>query len=256
VIEQYLRMHVNYLQDDWVEWQPLAEFAANNHASETTGASPFFGMYGRDPRWQVNPSPTVRNNPDNHRARTVAENLAGIHDHLRSEMLRAQVRYQDSADDNRLPAPNYQVNDCVWLDGRNWKTHRPAHKLDNKRHQPFRISEVVSPYAYRLELSEGMRVHPVFHVFLLDPAASDPYPGQHQDPPPPVEIDGEPEWYADAILDSRTFGCRHELQYLVKWTGYDQPQWEPATVVNRLEVINQFHQRYPDKPGLLPEDPE
>jgi hypothetical protein len=186
----------------------------------------------------------------------VAENLAGIHDHLRSEMLRAQLRYQDNADEHRLPAPNYQVNDRVWLDGRNWKTRRPAHKLDNKRHGPFRISEVVSPYAYRLELSEGMRVHPVFHVSLLDPAASDPYPGQHQEPPPPVEIDGEPEWYADAILDSRTFGRRHELQYLVKWTGYDQPQWEPATVVNGLEVIDQFHQRYPDKPGPLPEDPE
>jgi hypothetical protein len=49
VMEQYLRMHVNYLQDDWVEWLPLAEFAANNHASETTGACPFFGMYGATP---------------------------------------------------------------------------------------------------------------------------------------------------------------------------------------------------------------
>ena len=47
--EQCLRAHVNYLQDDWPTWLPLAEFAANNQASETTGLSPFFRLYGRDP---------------------------------------------------------------------------------------------------------------------------------------------------------------------------------------------------------------
>jgi hypothetical protein len=30
VMEQYLRAHVNYLQDDWAEWLLLAEFTANN----------------------------------------------------------------------------------------------------------------------------------------------------------------------------------------------------------------------------------
>jgi transposase InsO family protein len=50
VIEQYLRAYVSYLQEDWADWLPLAEFAANNQASEATGVSPFFGMYGMDPR--------------------------------------------------------------------------------------------------------------------------------------------------------------------------------------------------------------
>ena len=36
VLEQYLRSYVNYAQDDWVNWLPLAEFAANNHKSETS----------------------------------------------------------------------------------------------------------------------------------------------------------------------------------------------------------------------------
>jgi hypothetical protein len=54
------------------------------------------------------------------------------------------------------------VGDRVWLDARNWKTRWPAHKLDNKRHGPFRVLEVLSPYAYRLELADGMRIHPVF----------------------------------------------------------------------------------------------
>jgi hypothetical protein len=32
VMEQYLWAHDNYLQDDWAEWLPLAEFAVNNQA--------------------------------------------------------------------------------------------------------------------------------------------------------------------------------------------------------------------------------
>jgi hypothetical protein len=30
IMEQYFRVHVNCLQDDWADWLPLAEFAANN----------------------------------------------------------------------------------------------------------------------------------------------------------------------------------------------------------------------------------
>ena len=33
-LERYLRNHVNNLQDDWAQWLPLAEFAANNAVSE------------------------------------------------------------------------------------------------------------------------------------------------------------------------------------------------------------------------------
>jgi transposase InsO family protein len=61
VMEQYLRAHVNYLQDDWAEWLPLAEFAANNQASETTGSSPFFANKGFDPHCQFDLSPAATN---------------------------------------------------------------------------------------------------------------------------------------------------------------------------------------------------
>jgi hypothetical protein len=49
IMEQYLRAHVNYLQDDWADWLLLAKFAANNQALETTGVLPFFANKGFDP---------------------------------------------------------------------------------------------------------------------------------------------------------------------------------------------------------------
>jgi Chromo (CHRromatin Organisation MOdifier) domain len=113
--------------------------------------------------------------------------------------------------------------------------------------------KVVSPWAYELELGNRMRIHPVQHVSLLDLVDEDPLPGQVIPPPPPVEVDEEPEYQAEEVLDART--RYKKLEYLVKWIGYDEPTWEPATLVNKLQVIDDFHRRYPHKPGPLPEDP-
>jgi hypothetical protein len=62
-MEQYLHYYVNYLQDNWSNWLPLAEFAANNQASETTGISPFFAVYSCDPRSNFNQA--ILKNPEN-----------------------------------------------------------------------------------------------------------------------------------------------------------------------------------------------
>jgi hypothetical protein len=48
-MELYLRVFVNRQQDDWVQWLPLAEFAANNGMSESTKRTPFFAIQGTDP---------------------------------------------------------------------------------------------------------------------------------------------------------------------------------------------------------------
>lgn len=255
IMEQFLRAHVSYLQDDWVSWLPIAEFATNNHASESLGVSPFFALYGFDPRWQADLSPAARNNVDDQRALSHARKMSEIHDHARAELARAQVRHQDSADTRRLPAPHFQPGDKVYLDAKNIRTQRPSRKLDHRRLGPFEIVEdlrLQTPYAYRLALPESMRIHPVFHVSLLEPAAEDPYPGQQQSPPPPVIVDGEEEWAVDEILDARI--RYRKLQYLVKWTGYDRPEWEDARNINGLQAIDQFHTAHPEKPGPLPED--
>jgi len=68
-------------------------------------------------------------------------------------------------------------------------------------------------------------------------------------PPPPVEVDGEEEYQVAGVEDSRIY--RNQLQYLIRWTGYDSLTWEPAKFVDGLQAVEEFHQRYPVKPGPL-----
>ena len=110
--------------------------------------------------------------------------------------------------------------------------------------------QTISPYAYRLKLLESVKIHDVFHISLLDPAGDDPLPGQEIPPPPPVVVAGENEYHIEEILDSRI--RRRKLQYLVKWTGYNEQNWEPAENLEQAEAVDIFDQRYPTKPGLQP----
>jgi hypothetical protein len=63
-----------------------------------------------------------------------------------------------------------------------------------------------------------MRLHPVFHVSLLEPYTSNSIPGCVSTPPPPVEVSNGSEYKVAAILDSKLI--RNKLYYLVDWLDY------------------------------------
>jgi hypothetical protein len=84
-----------------------------------------------------------------------------------------------------------------------------------------------------------------------DPIAEDPLPGQRVTPPPPVNVEGVQEYQVERVEDSRVY--RNQLQYLIRWTGYDQMTWEPAKDVDRLRAVDVFHEEDPRQPGPLEE---
>ena len=120
-MEEYLRAHVNYLQDDWVQYLSLAEFAANNQESTTTGASPFFATSGFNPCVDFELDIRIDNRREAE-AEECARRLANIHAHLRLQMQYAQARYTENADAHWEPAPSFEPRVMVFLDIRNIQT--------------------------------------------------------------------------------------------------------------------------------------
>ena len=101
-------------------------------------------------------------------------------------------------------------------------------------------------------------VHPVFHVSMLEPTTPSTIPDRVQPPPPPVFIDGEPEFEIAEILNSKVDQRHHncKLLYLVRWTGYagtdEETSWILATELgNAPELVTDYHATYPTKPGPL-----
>jgi hypothetical protein len=55
------------------------------------------------------------------------------------------------------------------LNGKTIKTRRPARKLEHKMYGPYEILDSISPTAVRLRLPKMWKIHPVFHVSLIEP---------------------------------------------------------------------------------------
>jgi len=64
--------------------------------------------------------------------------------------------------------PSIEVGDLVMLNAKNIRTRRPSKKLSPKLYGPFKVLEKKGNRAYKLEISPRWKIHPVFHVSLLE----------------------------------------------------------------------------------------
>ena len=97
-----------------------------------------------------------------------------------------------------------------------------------------------------------MKVHPVFHVSLLESYRESSFPGRMHSLPPSIKIKNHEEYEVDKILDSRRRWGK--VEYFVHWSGYDfnERTREPAkNLADAPKKIQEFHQRYPYKPKLF-----
>ena len=105
--------------------------------------------------------------------------------------------------------------------------------------------ERVGPYAYRLNTPAG--IHPVFYIDKLRLAATDPFPSQRNDDyqPPPILIEGEPEWEIEEIQDTRAkrWGRGFRREFLVKWKGYRVPEWTAAHLLQDTAALDVWEAR-------------
>ena len=121
-LEQYLRIYVNYQQDNWAELLPLAEFAYNNSHHSSLGASPFYALMGLDPVFNTyNGEPPINTPAATERVLALQSLRKELEINL-EKARKQQARYYDT---KRKPKA-YKKGDLVWINAKNIQTLRPS----------------------------------------------------------------------------------------------------------------------------------
>jgi hypothetical protein len=147
----------------------------------------------------------------------------------------------------------------VYVKAQFFRTTRPTKKLADKFLGPYEIVAQPGTHSFTLWLPQALQaVHSIFHVSMLEPHLPNTIPNRNEEPPAPIEIEGELKFEIAEILNSKVNHRRRcKLLYLVKWLGYegtkDKTSWLPADELDHAsERVTNFHKAYPDKPKPNP----
>jgi hypothetical protein len=153
-----------------------------------------------------------------------------------------------------LSATLFEDMNPAWLLlTKNLRTRRPSKGLDNVKVGPFLILEQIGPVTYTLNLPPDVKVHPRFHVSLLEPA----------DPSTPLQktihfqMEEDNEFEVETIIAHRD--ADNGREYIVKWKGYPDSDdtWEPDTNLQNCQQLLQKYKKetrhyQESNPGLPP----
>ncbi|KAK4420212.1 hypothetical protein Salat_2434200 [Sesamum alatum] len=170
ILGDYLRHYVSASQRNWVDLLDPAQFCYNLHKLSATGMSPFELVYGQQPMTphEIVVQKTGGKCPTAYRfARTKQE----MWDEAKDSLAKAQRRMKKYTDKGRRPI-EFSVGDQVLLKltPQIWK--KISAKVVNrglvpKYDGPFEVLSKVGSLAYRLKLSDRLKLHPTFHVSYL-----------------------------------------------------------------------------------------
>ncbi|KAJ9523528.1 hypothetical protein QJQ45_007191 [Haematococcus lacustris] len=239
IVEEMLRHYILPTQEDWPRHLAFAEFAINNSWQESIQSTPFLVNYGQSPITPVLhklPRPCL--SPS---AESFAKKWEHEVKHAQECMRVAQDRQQRYANKRRRDV-TFNLGDSVLLSTKNLRNAPgKARKFLPRYVGPFKVTGKLGEAAYRLELPPTMsRLHPVFHVSLLKK-----YTGSQGFHPPPVMewLEDAPHYEVHSLLSHRQVRFKKRMEYLVKWTGYDDTYntWEPeAMLAGAPQILSRY----------------
>ena len=161
-----LSMYVSTHQKDWDKHLPLVLFAYRVSPNATTGESPFYLLYGREPRLPLDvtlllPDSNVSSSVAELRARIVS-NLEESQKLIESNTQIAQQRMKLQYDKHTAPV-TYDIGSKVWV--YTPKTRKGlSKKLAHNYHGPYRVTAKLSPVHFKLRTMDNRPVSVPVHA--------------------------------------------------------------------------------------------
>lgn len=243
VLGEMLRAFTTPHAANWDTLLPMAEFAVNNSVNSSTGYSPFYLNYGRNPGTPFNRVlPRRMAIPA---AEEVASHIRGALATAKLALTAAQNRQAHYYDRGKTDVA-FEAGQPVLLSSRHLRSG-PHQKLLPRWLGPFTITRLVGRNAAQLSLPPTMAVHDVFHVSLLRPYRTDgavqppavviPAP-DGAPPPPPIIVDKRTDVHYRTLRNSRKQFNR--VLYRVRYPGFTDAhdEWVPANRVSPSAVAD------------------
>ncbi|PKI75080.1 hypothetical protein CRG98_004554 [Punica granatum] len=234
-LKQYLHCFVYYQPWLWERYLVWAEYWYNTTYQRSISMTPFEAVYGRSAPILVGYEPgsmVVDEVEEQLRARDA------ILRELKSNLAAAQNRMKAAADKHRWDE-EFEVGDWMYLKLQPYRQHsvfkRANQKLTSRYFGPFQVIARVEAAAYRLDLPDYAKIHPVFHVTLLRRRVGE---RQAVQPTlPPYASDGLPDLAPVDVRDYRwvAHSGGRTREALVLWNALpdEEATWEPVKVLKQ-----------------------
>ncbi len=227
-VEMYLRHYINRNQNNWVQLLLTAQFVYNNTQNETTEETPFWANYEYNLKvWQ---EPQVHKSQSQKVILDIAE-IKKLHKDLAN-------RIQQQSEQTTEVKP-FEVKERVYLRTNNIHVKWRSKKLNNKSIKLFKIKRNIKRLSYELDLLKKMRIHSVFHVFMLQ-CCNQFIPLQIIE----TSVKLNEEYQVENILEKRMISGK--AHYLIKWKEYNTSEnmWElKENLLNCARTLQQFEKR-------------
>jgi len=116
-LEQYLRMFIDYQQEQWPDWLGTAEFVYNNKVHSSTKTLPFKANYRQDPRMGFE----VRKKGKYKGVEKFVVKIKEIQEEAKAVLGKAQEEIKKYTDRKRAEVDEYKVGDLVMLSTKDLK---------------------------------------------------------------------------------------------------------------------------------------
>ena len=158
-IEAYLAIYCAAHPEEWLAAIHLLEFTHNNRRHADQQRTPFKLMFGDLPQ-------AIPYSFSHTRFPAVEDKMKRLQKDREEALAAHKLAWNRMIEWRKTTFTLFQKGDKVWLDSRNLKMlyHK---KMAPKREGPFKISEVIGPVMYQLELPNYWKVHNIFHASLL-----------------------------------------------------------------------------------------
>lgn len=252
-LETMLRAYVKEDRTAWCEWIALLEHAYNSKVHSGTGSSPYFLLYGFEPRGSLDLSEETVRSVERSRETDRFVREMGMHrESARRAIARSQAKQAAWYNKGRKVL-DFEPGDLVLVNPHSleWiESTGEGRKLVQRWIGPFEVQQRINENTYRLRLNSSYPGSPVFNVEHLKRYKSSPEEfGERAHLDDTRAVPEDESYEIESIVGHKYDKRRRTMLYLVRWAGYS-PLYDEWKTAKELSEAPEFLHAYRRKNGI------